>query len=508
MYENLRPTEKTQTHNAFVLYWFAFISFLGSLIFVNTLVFGAVVGHVRDLITGREKQNEPREDDEVYKPREAYPDLENMTFSKDLRYYAFHLKLELEEHLITTEDGFILTLYNLYDPAIPAVERQARRPILLQHGLLSHAGAYLTSGTNSLAYYFVEQGFDVWLGNNRLGFEAKHAHLKGNLMHNEQYWDWDILELAYYDLPCIIESVLSHKPHHDKLVLVGHLQGCTQSFLMLKNGTRKDVHRKVEFFALLAPAIFPGNLFHKKLFIKFMHHRSRLGFRLLFGCCSFLRNLAQFRTFMYCTPLFGTISYATFKYLFGWNGKKWDKHKKVWQFHLIFNLTYVSTKLMNWWLSEWVPEGFSNQLQPAEAYENGAHCAFTPVNSYTDSLLKPPASDDSKTYFSYKQPWFSFNKPEEVVPMLIFTCDLDFLVDGKRLLSHMRHYESGSYKEGDNLHIVELDDYSHLDVVWAEDVIGRIGTVVIKKLEAFDGKASGLKGEVKEEENEKMANEK
>lgn len=491
MYENLVPAEKSQKHNLFVRYWYIFISFLGSLTFVNTLVIGAIVGHIRDKIVGREKHNVPQPDDSTYVPREAYPDLENMKFSKDLRYYAVALGLELEGHSITTEDGFILTLYNLYDPKVPVTERHRRRPILLQHGLLSHSGAFLTSGRNSLAYYFVEQGFDVWLGNNRLGFEAKHAHYKGNLMHNEQYWDWDILELAYYDLPCIIENVLAHKPNHEKLVLVGHLQGCTQSFLMLKNGSRADVHRKVEFFVLLAPAIFPGKLFHNKAFIKFIHHRSRVGFKLFYGCCSFLRNLGLTRNLLYRYSFFGTISYATFKYLFGWTRKKWGRHKKVWQFHLIFNLTYVSTKLMTWWLSEWVAEGFSNQLQPAEAYENGDHCAFTPVNSDAETFeKKPAASDDSKTYFSYKQLWFGFNRPEEVVPMLIFTGDLDYLVDGKRLLSHMRHYENDSYKEGDNLHIVELDDYSHLDVVWAEDAIGRIGSVVMKKLEVLEAKAN------------------
>lgn len=489
MFENFTPPEKKAYHSTFTKYWIIVVSFLGSLTFVNFLLFGAIFYHLRQKLSGEEKFNEPDAEalaGERYTPREAYPNLKKLKPTKDLGYYARQLGLDLEEHTITTKDGYILTLHHLIDPKDTPEQRDGKKPILLQHGLLSCSGAYITSGTNSLAYYFIEQGYDVWLGNNRSGFEARHAEYTGNLMHDEKYWDWDIRELAYYDLPCIIDNVLANKPHHEKLYLVGHSQGCTQSFLMLRNGDLKHTHGQIEYFFCLAPAIFPGKLFHERSFIKFIHHRSPLGYKLLFGTCSFLRNLCYARYALGTTKIFGTISYIMFKYLFGWTGTRWGHHKKVWHFHFIFNVTYVSSKLMNWWLSEWVEEGFSNQLQTKEAYATGANSACTPVNSNEGENVRVEHKDDLKTYFPYKEAWFDFNEHKnDVVPMLIFTCDEDYLVDGDRLATHMKHYEREYYKVGENLDVVALKGYNHLDIVWAIDLIGRVGMVINDKLKAI-----------------------
>lgn len=497
MFDAFTPPEKHNLHNTFIRYLYIISSFIGSLCFVNSLTIGAVFYHLRQKMNGEEKFNEPAVDNSTsrYTPREPYPDLKSMKATKDMRYYALHLDLDLEEHTIITKDGYVLTLHRLIDPKESSELRDLKKPILLQHGLLSCSGAYITSGKNSLSYYFWEQGYDVWLGNNRSWFEARHEFFEGNLMHSEEYWDWDIRELAYFDLPCIIENVLTHKPNHEQLILVGHLQGCTQTFLMLRNGNLSHIHRKIEYFFPLAPAIFPGKLFHERSFIKFIHNRKVLSYKLIFGCCSFLRNLSLARYYLASTSLFGALSYMMFKYLFGWTGKKWGRNKKIWHFHFVFNVTYVSNKLMNWWLSDWVQEGFSNQLQSKEVYDHNLNYAFTPVNSHNEETEEPKQNqqkphietkDDSKTYFPYKNHWFDFCKPEDVIPMLMFICDLDYLVDGKRLATHMRHYETGYYQEGYNLDIVELDDYSHLDVVWADDLIGRIGMVIMDKLKEIE----------------------
>lgn len=479
MYEELTPPEKKARHGFFMRYVYISISFLLSLFFVMTLMIGAIFYHLKHKITGEEKFNEPVDSNDLaYKPRKAYPNSKKMKASKDLRYYALQLDLDLQEYKITTEDGYILTLHRLINPKETEEDRKTRKPILFQHGLLSCSGAYLTPGTNSLAYYFLETGYDVWMGNNRSWFDVVHTTMKGNLMNSEEYWDWDIRELAYYDLPCIIENVLSHKPNHDKLILVGHLQGCTQSFIMLKNNNLKHIHLKIDYFFALAPAIFPGSLFHERAFIKFMHHRGPLGYKIMYGCCSFLRNLSQARQLLSSTRLFGFLSYIMFKYLFGWNAKKWGKDKKIWHFNFVFNVSYVSAKLMSWWLSEWVEEGFSNQLLTEEAYKSGANYIID-----GEHKAEIATKDDSKTYFPFSQSWFE--DKETTVPMLIFTCDLDFLVDGKRLITHMTHFEK-SYQVGVNLDFVALDDYSHVDVVWAEDLIGRIGYVITNKLTSLD----------------------
>ena len=48
----------------------------------------------------------------------------------------------------------------------------------------------------------------------------------------------------------------------------------------------------------------------------------------------------------------------------------------------------------------------------------------------------------------------------------------------------MRKYEPG-YVEGQNFEAVELPTYNHLDVVWAEDIIGSAGYVIMDKLKRW-----------------------
>lgn len=472
MHEELIPPAKKARHNVFVKYLILLISFFGSIGFVNTLVTGAFFYQFKQSVTGEEERIEP-ESDSV-----PYENIEELKPSFDLRYYVLAIGFDLQVYQIVTEDGYVLELHRFVDPKHSEEDRRKRPPILMQHGLLGSSGGYVTGGRSSLAFYLHQAGYDVWLGNNRCGFEPKHRFYEGNLMHNEQYWDWDIRELAYYDLPCIIDNVLSHKPDHMTLSYVGHLQGCTQCYLMLRNSHLKEYHEKLNIFFQLAPAVFPGRLFHERAFIKFMHHRGRLTYQLIFGCCSFLRNLGQFRYLIGRWKLFRALSYMMYKYLFGWKTKHWNKHKKVWHFHFLFNLSYVSARLMNWWLSEWVPEGFSNQVLPHECYFNGENCAPTSVTPTKNGI-------PTKSYFPYEKSWFKLNEDDVVVPMIVFACGDDNLVDHQRLLAHLRYHELAAYEEGANLRIHELEGYDHLDVIYADNIKDTVASIIIETLEEF-----------------------
>lgn len=507
--------EKHARHGTFMRFLVILSSAIGSFLFVVVLSIGASIYHLRDVVSGREKLNAPKKDNDVenYTVRQPYPDMKNLKITNSLRYYALQLGLDLEEYNITTGDGYVLTLHHLVDPKDSPAVRHAKKPVLLQHGLLSCSGAWLAPGQNSLPFYFMHQGYDVWMGNNRCGFEPRHTYYEGNLMHNEEFWDWDVRALATYDLPCIIDNVLIHSAH-DKLFLVGHLQGCTQTFVMLRNPDFKEHHRKIEHFFALAPAVFPGSLFHDRSFIKFIHHRSPKAYHAFFGSCCFIRILGFFRKWIGKTKMFSVLSYQLFKYLFGWNINNCHPDKKVLHIQFLFNVTYISSRLMSWWLSYSVKEGFSNQLQPKSAYKDGSNFAFTPVPTKeetgvtgeetpqdspnaeklsellpemdADALDVPLPIDDSETFFPYKQEWFNFNKQEEIVPMIIFPCGEDYLVDGQRLATHMRHYERRFYKEGVNLDVVDLPDYNHLDVIWSLNTIGKIGMVIHDKIQSLN----------------------
>lgn len=128
-----------------------------------------------------------------YEPTEGGPD----PLVCDVAYYARRVGLDIEEFKVQTEDGFVITLWHVYDPHEYApVSKQERRysspdvfddqeerrkpsvgkqfpdgqkryPVLLMHGLLQSAGAYCTNDDDSLAFFLHKSGYDVWLGNNR-----------------------------------------------------------------------------------------------------------------------------------------------------------------------------------------------------------------------------------------------------------------------------------------------------------------------------------------------------
>ncbi|RCK66916.1 Sterol esterase 1 [Candida viswanathii] len=466
------PAKEGHYHNTFIKYLIMFISACGSVFYTTFLCTGAVLNHWKDKLLGREKFVPPdiEQRSNGYVPRKPYDNLAEMKPSRDLQYYLKALGLDLEEYQVTTCDGFILTVHRIIDPKETDEQRQLRKPVFMQHGLLSCSGTWVVNGKNSLGYYFHEQGYDVWLGNNRSYFKAQHATMTGDLYNKEEYWDWGVQELACYDLPAMIGTVLENKKKHKKLILLGHLQGGLQSFLMLKNPYFAPLHDKIELFCHIAPAIYPGSLFYTRDFIKFINRRSQFTWLMLFGCCAFMRNLCLVRHYIAEYSLFGKLSYYMFKYLFGWNASNWGKDKKIWHFLFIFNMSYASVELMKYYLSRSSGCGFTRMLQPKAAYKNDDHFNVNVI-------------DDTKSFFQFDKTWFEGVK----VPMAMFIGDEDFLVDGKKVASHMRKYEPG-YVEGENLKIVSLPTYNHLDVVWAEDIIGTTGYVIMDELKKLEEK--------------------
>ncbi|KAI5969471.1 hypothetical protein CANMA_001539 [Candida margitis] len=471
--EKTGPSAWSTKYNWFQKYALIFISSFCSVLYSTILCTGAIAHNCYQAITGENKLKPP--DIEVrghgYVPRQAFEDMKTLKATDDLQYYVQALGLDLEQYDVTTSDGYILMLHHIIDPKETQEQRDLRKPVFLQHGLLSCSGTFIASGRNSLAYYFHEQGNDVWMGNNRSWFKARHSTMKGNLYNSELYWKWGMKELAYSDLPAMIETVMSMKPKHEKLTLFGHSQGGLQSFLMLSHPQFSFIHEKIDLFVPLAPAIYPGQLFYTRSFIEILVKFPKSAWTFVFGFCAMLRNLCLVRDYIAQTWLFGKLSYYMFKFLFGWSARNWGDDQFVWHILFIFNMSYVSVELMQYYLAKFAPGGFVEMLQPKETYFNGEH--------YSENTYK---SNDSDMTFPFHSSWF---KETCKVPILIFVGGDDYLVDGKRLISHMQHYEP-EYIEGENLKHFEIPTYNHLDVCWAEDVIGTIGYAVSKEWERME----------------------
>merc|ERR1711872_489430 len=65
-----------------------------------------------------------------------------------------------EQHQITTEDCYKITLHRIPGPG---------KPVFLQHGLIDSSAAWVIAGPEhgGLAFRLAQEGYDVWLGNYR-----------------------------------------------------------------------------------------------------------------------------------------------------------------------------------------------------------------------------------------------------------------------------------------------------------------------------------------------------
>lgn len=399
--------------------------------------------------------------DPKFVPHEGGPD----RLVCDARYYARRVGLEMEKFEVQTEDGFLIDLWHLYDPTEqrrhsaeekkdhgPEVFKQgtqapknSRYPVLLIHGLLQSAGAYCCNDDDSLAFYLHKAGYDVWLGNNRAGFRPKHTLLKYD---DPRIWAWNIRQMGVMDLPAFISRVLT-ETGFPKLALVAHSQGTTETFVALAQGQRPDIGKKISVFCALAPAVYAGPLI-EKMYFKFMRGISPAGFRMFFGIHAFIPLMMTMHS-MLPARLYGWMGYLIFSFLFDWTDTRWDKgiRDRFFQFAPV----YVSAESMRWWLGR---ECFAKHKCILSTKEDEMHRLSTDTEK-EDSVPE-------KTWYDDRAP-----------PFALWIAGSDGLVDGRRLL---KRFESGQEPHVNVVHSKVIEEYEHLDVLWALDAIEKVGSEV------------------------------
>lgn len=159
----------------------------------------------------------------------------------------------IEEHKVTTPDGYILTLHRI--PHGKNETGYSPRPVVfLMHGLMDCSVTWIVNETaKCLGFIFADNGFDVWMGNVRGNrFSREHAHFK---VDSTQYWNFNRDDLVK-DARASIDYALdyAHQPH---LVFVGHSQGCNVLLAMM--ATQPETRSKISIGLLLAPAAYVHN---------------------------------------------------------------------------------------------------------------------------------------------------------------------------------------------------------------------------------------------------------
>ncbi|KAH0818291.1 hypothetical protein GEV33_004500 [Tenebrio molitor] len=199
----------------------------------------------------------------------------------------------VESHDVTTDDGYILQIYRVISKQAGSNEK--KQPVYLEHGILLDSDAWTFVGERSLAYSLVDDGYDVWLGNQRgTPYSRRHETLKTTDL---EYWDYNLDTVAVYDISASLNKVANETGMEGSIIYIGHSRGTTLIFMYAAEYP-EETERLLKGIIALSPIAF----FNPKPYIEFLltigpslgKSLKALGIRVFFQYPTILKQFLEF----------------------------------------------------------------------------------------------------------------------------------------------------------------------------------------------------------------------
>lgn len=360
---------------------------------------------------------------------------------------------EAEEHIVQTRDGYLLGLHRL--PYRKGEEKQGlrvnqgkdsvrKKAVYLHHGLLmcSEVWVCLSSEERCLPFQLVEQGYDVWLGNNR-GNKYSKKSVKYSPLSTE-FWDFSIDNFAFHDIPDSIQYILDVTAQ-PSLSYIGFSQGTAQAFATFS--IHPLLNEKIDVFVALAPAMAPTGL-PNRIVDSLMKASPNFLF-LLFGRRSILSSTTMWQSVVY-PPIFVRVIDSALSVLFNWKCRNISRWQKMAAYMHLFSFT--STKSVVHWFQIIRHQNF-------QFYDDEIHAPFSVAVS--ERFYKP-----------VKYPTKNIK-----TPIVLLYGGEDSLVDINVMLKELPRTTVTT----------KIANYEHLDFLWAHDVDRQVFGHVFEALERYGG---------------------
>lgn len=167
----------------------------------------------------------------------------------------------IEKHYINADDGYGLLLFRVQLNAtmLAALPKDQQsnilQPVMLQHGLTDSSDGWFVNGKGSIGFHMVDQGYDVWVGNNRGNKYSKT--IKNPEITAKEFYDYSFTELGTMDQPAFFNHILAYYAADTQVYYFGHSQGTSQMFVALMDEKTRDFfNKKVKRFFALAPIAY------------------------------------------------------------------------------------------------------------------------------------------------------------------------------------------------------------------------------------------------------------
>lgn len=354
-----------------------------------------------------------------------------------------------EEHIVQTGDGYLLGLHRLgwrqgeEDQRVNAGPGSVQKKVVyLHHGLLMNSEVWvcLTERERCLPFVLVEQGYDVWLGNNRGNKYSKKSTTYAPT--DTRFWNFSMDQFAFHDIPDSINYILS-TTQQPSLSYIGFSQGTAQAFATLS--IHPTLNSKVDVFVALAPAMAPPGL-ASGIVASLCKSNPEVLF-LAFGRRAILGSATMWQALLY-PAIFAWFIDKCMLFLFGWKTLNITPHQKLAAYPHLYSFT--STKTVVHWF---------------QIIRNGT------FQMYDDEVSTPLAVGNSSKYYKVAK----FPTRNIKTPIVLIYGGSDSLVDIKLMLKELpRHtIAKGIHK------------YEHLDLLWASDVDKLVFPHVLEALESY-----------------------
>ncbi|KAK0279098.1 cholesterol esterase [Friedmanniomyces endolithicus] len=363
-------------------------------------------------------------------------------------YYA-------EEHIVQTGDGYLLGLHRLgwkkgeEDVPVNAGPHTTQKKVVyLHHGLLMNSEVWvcLTEAQRCLPFVLVEQGYDVWLGNNR-----GNKYSKKSLHHSPTdtaFWNFSMDQFAFHDIPDSIAYILS-TTSQASLSYIGFSQGTAQAFATLS--IHPTLNAKIDVFVALAPAMAPPGL-ASGIVASLVKSNPSILF-LAFGRRAILGSATMWQALLY-PALFAWFIDKCLLYLFNWRTHNITPHQKLAAYPHLYSFT--STKSVVHWF-QIIRHGTFQMYDDDEV--------MTATNPF--ALL---GGNGSQYYKVAKFPTRNIK-----TPIVLVYGGSDSLVDIERMLKELPRHTVAR----------KIQKYEHLDLLWAADVDELVFPHVLEALEQY-----------------------
>ncbi|KAG6889111.1 hypothetical protein C0995_003680 [Termitomyces sp. Mi166 len=397
-----------------------------------------------------------KSDDEL---RAAERILKASDFSDLCRIYRY----TPEEHVVLTKDGYLLGLHRL--PAPKGQQRVGRntstgKPVVyLHHGLLMNSEVWvcLTDEQRALPFVLAEQGYDVWLGNNRFVVVSsflpvqreRSCNNRGNKYSKKSihsgpnsaaFWDYSIDDFAWHDIPDSIEYILDITKSA-KLSYIGFSQGTAQAFAALS--IHPQLNEKINVFIALAPALSPAGLANN--IVDGLMKASPTLLFLFFGRKAILSSATMWQSIVY-PPLFAKVISTSLIFLFNWRCLNITRAQRTAAFAHLYSFASVKS-VVHWF----------------QIMRNGA------FQMYDDDT--PPVFQVRSAVSAYRPARFPTNNI--AAPVVLMYGDIDSLVDIDVMRTQLPPHTVVHCLRG----------YEHLDVLWGKNVHKDVIPHVLEHLE-------------------------